>query len=117
MPRYNENSPCWFTLPSQSHYKLSGADTKLWTQRILEGSSGVEYPPQALLKLFHERDKAEKETRRLRRANEAARKGNSRSLSSKDYSRERSNREKSIYLSIVNPQNIIQNQPVFAPVY
>ena len=109
MPRYNENSPCWFTLPNQPHYKLSGADTKLWAQRILEGSNGVEYSPQALLKLFHERDEAEKEAKRLRKANEAARKGNSRSSSSKDRSKERSNREKSAHSSIINSQNIVQN--------
>jgi hypothetical protein len=69
------------------------------------------------LKLFHERDEVEKEARRLRRANEAARKGNSRSSSSKDHSRERSNKEKLTYSFIINPQNIIQNQPVFALAY
>jgi hypothetical protein len=61
----------------------------------MEGSCDVEYPPQALLKLFKERDDAEKEARRVRRANDVARnKGSLRSSSSKDRSRERSNRER-----------------------
>jgi hypothetical protein len=62
---YNENNPCWFTLKSNPHFKLSGADTKLWASKIMERSSSVEYPPVALLNLFTEREAAEKEARRL----------------------------------------------------
>jgi hypothetical protein len=69
----------------------------------MEKSCSGEYPLIALLKLFTERDNAEKEGRRVRRVNEAARKGSSRSSSSKDRSRERSNRERSGQSSIINP--------------
>jgi hypothetical protein len=55
----------------------------------------LQYPLIALLKLFIKRDNVEKEAKRVQRANKAARKGNSRSSSSKDYSKERSNKERS----------------------
>ena len=117
----NENNPCWFTLESQPHFKLSGADTKLWASKIMERSTSVEWPPVALLNLFTERDDAEKEARRLRRAEKAKEppriKGSSRSLSSKDRSRERSNKERLAQSSMVSPQSMIQNQAVYAPPY
>jgi hypothetical protein len=117
----NENNPCWFTLESQPHFKLSGADTKLWASKIMERSTSVEYPPVALLALFTEREDAEKEAKRIRRAERAKElpriKGSSRSSSSKDRSRERSNKERSAQSSMVSPRSMVQNQAVYAPPY
>jgi hypothetical protein len=33
IPNCNENHPCWNTLESEPHNKLSGADTKLWAEK------------------------------------------------------------------------------------
>jgi hypothetical protein len=75
--------------------KLSGADTKLWATKWLEGSTDRQYPPAALLKLFTKQEDAKKEVkkeaRRVRR--EGRIKDSSTSL--KDRSRERSNKERS----------------------